>query len=260
MEVVTNKKNLVAIVTGASQGIGKYVAEHFLKKQFKVVAADINDSVKNKWWETNEFKTNLIFIKTDVSKEDDVKNMVKTCIDNFGSSINVLVNNAAIANPYQFDKTIEQLSYDEWNKYIAINLSSVFLCCKYIIPYMKFPTNGSIINISSTRSLMSEPNSEAYAATKGGVNSLTHALALSYGKDRIRVNCVAPGWIHTASDYELKEHDHDQHVIKRVGKVEDIAEMVDFLSDNEKSGFITGQTMFVDGGMTKKMIYTDIKF
>jgi NAD(P)-dependent dehydrogenase (short-subunit alcohol dehydrogenase family) len=211
METIKNK-NLVAIVTGASQGIGRAVAEHFLKKQFKVIAADINENPEVKWWENHDLKSNLLFIKTDVGDESDVKKMINLSVENFGDNINVLVNNAGISNPYQWGKTLEDLSYEEWNKYISTNLNSVFLCSKYAIPYMKSPINGSIINISSTRALMSEPNGEAYNTTKGGMISLTHAIAISYGKHKIRSNCIVPGWIHT-SKHVLNENDHAQHPI-----------------------------------------------
>lgn len=252
-----NKKILldkIAIITGASQGIGKSIALHFLKKSYKVVAADINLELRDKWWENKLYENNLLFVKTDVSSEDSVKNLFKLTIETFGNSIKVIVNNAAISNPHQFNKSIEELSLLEWNNYMAVNLTSIFLTTKYAVPHMKNLGGSSIINISSTRSIMSEPNCEAYASTKGGVNSLTHALAISLGKYKIRVNCVLPGWINSIES-ELKESDHEQHPICRVGNSQDISEIVDFLADDEKSGFITGQNFIVDGGMTVKMIY-----
>ncbi|MNI76721.1 3-oxoacyl-[acyl-carrier-protein] reductase FabG [compost metagenome] len=113
---------------------------------------------------------------------------------------------------------------------------------------------GSIINIASTRALMSEPNSEAYAASKGGIVSLSHALAVSLGQDHIRVNCISPGWIETG-DYEgLRSIDHEQHPAGRVGKPADIVKACLYLTDPEND-FVTGTEMIIDGGMTRKMIY-----
>jgi len=250
------KKKLLAIITGAAQGIGKSIAIEFIINNYNVAVADINEHVEDKWWEKEEYKFYVIFIKTDVSNEESVINMVSKSREAFGDDINVLVNNAAISNPYQYGKSLEELSYEEWNRYISVNLSSVFLCSKHVIPYMKEGRNGSIINIASTRALMSEPRCEAYAAAKGGVVSMTHSLAVSYGKYGIRANCVVPGWINS-SDYEPSISDHEQHVVGRVGKVEDVSEIVLFLADSKKSGFVTGQSFVIDGGMTVKMIYRD---
>jgi NAD(P)-dependent dehydrogenase (short-subunit alcohol dehydrogenase family) len=116
--------------------------------------------------------------------------------------------------------------------------------------------HGSIVTIASTRALMSEPGTEAYSASKGGLVALTHALAISLGPD-VRVNCVSPGWIQTANYDELRRQDHAQHPLGRVGKPEDIAQMVAFLLDDQCSGFITGANFIVDGGMTRKMIYEE---
>jgi NAD(P)-dependent dehydrogenase (short-subunit alcohol dehydrogenase family) len=115
---------------------------------------------------------------------------------------------------------------------------------------------GSIVTIASTRALMSEPNTESYSASKGGLLALTHALAISLGPD-IRVNCVSPGWIATSDYATLKRKDHAQHPAGRVGKPQDVAEVVAFLLDREKSGFVTGANFVVDGGMTRKMIYME---
>jgi len=115
-------------------------------------------------------------------------------------------------------------------------------------------TGGSIVNISSTRATMSEENSEAYAASKGGIVSLTHALASSFSKDHIQVNCISPGWIETQNYDNLRKIDHDQHPSKRVGKPEDIARACIYLT-NEENDFINGTEIIIDGGMTKKMVY-----
>ena len=148
-------------------------------------------------------------------------------------------------------KPIEELSVEMWNRILSVNLSSMF----YMVKFGKhlFSEQSAIVNIASTRALMSEPDGEAYGASKGGIAALTHALAISLGT-KTRVNCVSPGWIEV-NDYEnLSEADHAQHPAGKVGTAEDIAETVWFLL-SDKAGFITGQNIVVDGGMTKKMIY-----
>jgi len=115
---------------------------------------------------------------------------------------------------------------------------------------------GSIVTIASTRALMSEPDTESYSASKGGIIALTHALAVSLGPD-IRVNCVSPGWIETKKEGALRRKDHAQHPAGRVGTPRDIAEIVSWLLDQERSGFVTGANFVVDGGMTRKMIYVE---
>jgi len=145
---------------------------------------------------------------------------------------------------------------------VAVNLTGPFLCTKYAADELK-KTKGAIVNICSTRALQSEPNTEAYSATKGGLLAMTHALAMSLGPD-VRVNAVSPGWIDVsavkkkslAQQYSISSEDHAQHPAGRVGKAEDIANMIEFLLRPEND-FITGQNFVVDGGMTKKMIYVE---
>jgi NAD(P)-dependent dehydrogenase (short-subunit alcohol dehydrogenase family) len=127
----------------------------------------------------------------------------------------------------------------------------MFLMAKHAAPHLR-RTRGAIVNIASTRALQSEPDSEPYAASKGGVVALTHALALSLGP-RVRVNCVSPGWIDTRAA-KLSRADHAQHPVGRVGRPEDVAELVAFLL-SDAAGFATGQNYVLDGGMTRKMIY-----
>jgi NAD(P)-dependent dehydrogenase (short-subunit alcohol dehydrogenase family) len=159
-------------------------------------------------------------------------------------------------------KPLEELSTEEWNRVIATNLQSVYLVTRYLLPLM--PRGASIINIASTRALMSEPNTEAYSASKGGILALTHAMAISLAPRGIRVNAISPGWIETSNwkkrsirkEPLLRDIDHLQHPAGRVGKPEDIAYACLFLSSEEAS-FITGVNLVVDGGMTVKMIYAE---
>jgi NAD(P)-dependent dehydrogenase (short-subunit alcohol dehydrogenase family) len=250
-------KGKVVIVTGGAQGIGKGITEHFLGLGMKVVIADIDEEAGREALEKLNRPGELKFVRTDVSIETDAKNAVEKAVEYFGG-IYALINNAGIASPGKTPP--DELKLESWNRVIGVNLTGSFLMAKFAIPHLK-ESKGAIVNISSTRSIQSEPNTEAYAATKGGILALTHALAVSLG-GKVRVNCISPGWIDVGKlkksgarkKYELTQADHEQHPAGRVGKAEDIAEMAAFLI-SEKAGFITAQNFIVDGGMTKKMIY-----
>jgi NAD(P)-dependent dehydrogenase (short-subunit alcohol dehydrogenase family) len=247
------KRNI--IVTGGAQGIGKVISNELIKNGFAVSVFEIDQEA------IEEFKSetdnhDIAFFKTDVSNEESVKASIKNSIKKFGN-ISGLINNAAI----QIDKPVNELSLNEWNRVIGTNLTGAFLCVKHACDDLK-KSKGCIINISSTRAFQSEPNTEAYSASKGGILALTHSLAISLGPE-IRVNCISPGWIDVsgikknsiAHQIKLTEADHLQHPAGRVGKAEDISNLVLFLL-NKENDFITGQNFIVDGGMTKKMIYT----
>lgn len=161
--------------------------------------------------------------------------------------LDLLVNNAGIAGAHS--GPLAELSLEAWRRVLDSHLTGAFPMTRAAIPLLR--EGGSVVNIASTRAFMSEPDGEAYAAAKGGIVALTHALALSLGP-RVRVNAVAPGWISGASD--LREIDHAHHPAGRVGRPEDIAEAVLHLAT---AGFVTGQVLTVDGGMTRKMIYAD---
>jgi NAD(P)-dependent dehydrogenase (short-subunit alcohol dehydrogenase family) len=192
---------------------------------------------------------------TDVSQEAAVQQLMAQTLEHFGR-IDALVNNAGIG----ITKSITDLSLNEWNQVIGVNLTGTFLCAKYAAPHLA-KHQGSIVNIASTRAFMSEANTEAYAASKGGIVALTHALAISLGP-AVRVNCISPGWIETG-DYQKQgsrkpvhhsDADNSQHPVGKVGTPKNIVTMIEYLV-SEKSEFITGQNFVIDGGMTKKMIY-----
>jgi NAD(P)-dependent dehydrogenase (short-subunit alcohol dehydrogenase family) len=242
------------IVTGGAQGIGKTTTLELIKKGYSVSVFEIDKEA------IEEFKTeinskDIAFFKTDVADEEGVKHSVRDAASKFGN-ISGLVNNAAI----HANKPVTELTLDEWNRVIGVNLTGAFLCSKHASTYLK-KSHGSIINLCSTRAFQSEPNTEAYSASKGGILALTHALAMSLGPE-IRVNCISPGWIDVSGikkkaktkQYSLTTEDHTQHPAGRVGKAEDIANMVLFLLNPENS-FITGQNFIIDGGMSRKMIY-----
>ncbi|MCD7060435.1 SDR family oxidoreductase [Pelagibacterium xiamenense] len=161
--------------------------------------------------------------------------------------VDLLVNNAGIAAPE--NAAITALAPSDWRRVIDSHLTGAFLMTREAVPRME--KGASIVNMASTRAFMSEPHTEAYAAAKGGMVAFTHALAMSLGPD-IRVNAIAPGWI--SKDDDLREIDHAQHPAGRVGKPEDIAQAVMYLAD---AGFVTGEVLTVDGGMTRKMIYAE---
>ena len=242
-----------AIVTGGAQGIGYAICKALLTDGYRVLIADVNAAKMQEAVKSLSVIGEVHGVKTDVSSEEDVMKMVKATKHFAG--LNLLVNNAALADPET--GKLHELSLARWNKAIAVNLTGTFLCSKHAIPLLK-ESKGSIVNVSSTRSLMSEPDTEAYAACKGGVDALTHAMAISNGP-HIRVNNIRPGWINTKEGKskldDPKDIGNTQHPVGRVGKPEDIGELVVFLA-SEKSGFITGQSFTCDGGMTKKMAYT----
>jgi NAD(P)-dependent dehydrogenase (short-subunit alcohol dehydrogenase family) len=243
-----DRKNV--IVTGGAQGIGKGICKFLIESGYTVTAIDVDAEALNEL--LDEIKT-IEIVCGDVSDEKDIQRIV-SCFEN--SELHGIVNNAAIG----MNKKVSDLSREEWDRVLAVNLTGPFLMAKYAYQYLK-KTNGAIVNIASTRAFMSEPCTEAYSATKGGIVSLTHALAISFAPE-VRVNCISPGWIEVG-DYKKKsevqkvlhtEADKMQHPVGRVGVPNDIAAMVEYLL-SDKSSFITGQNFVIDGGMTKKMIY-----
>jgi NAD(P)-dependent dehydrogenase (short-subunit alcohol dehydrogenase family) len=245
--------NKVVIVTGASNGIGRGIARTYAQKGANVVLADIDEETGMKI--TSEIIENggsAIFVKTDVRKEEDIQKLIDTTESNY-KTIDIVINNAGkgmFKSPYD-------LTLEEWDDVINTNLRSVFLCSREAAKVMRRnKAGGAIVNIASTRAFMSEPSSEAYAATKGGIVSLTHALAASFSEDRITVNAISPGWIETGDYSQLRMVDHDQHFSKRVGKPEDVARACLYLT-SETNNFVTGTNLTIDGGMTRKMIYEE---
>lgn len=252
----------LAIITGGAQGIGRATALHFLRMNWRVAIID-RDAEATEEFAHSCGNEDLLGITGDTGVEDSVLHAFEKIQQwqstaGHRSGADLLVNNAGIANAHS--GPIENLSLENWNRWIDSHLTSAFLCTRSAVPMLR-ERNGSIVNIASTRALQSEPHSEAYAAAKGALVSLTHALAISLGPD-IRVNAICPGWIETGNlqkasacrPIQHSEADRNQHPVGRVGVADDIAGMIAFLA-GPHSGFITGQSFVVDGGMTRKMIY-----
>ncbi|MBO0930590.1 SDR family oxidoreductase [Fibrella aquatilis] len=243
------------IITGAGQGIGRATAEFLLNHDYAVSIWENNpDALAEVQTELAAALPDAQFLRCDVSDEKSVKKAVSDTVKHFGR-IDALINNAAVMQ----EKSLDELTFAEWNEAIGVNLSGAFLCAKYAVPHLR-ENRGTIISLCSTRAFQSEPDTFGYSASKGGIFALTHSLAMSLGPD-VRANCISPGWIDVSGlktghpDAEkLSTADHSQHPAGRVGRPADIARMILFLLD-DANDFITGQNFIIDGGMTRKMIY-----
>ncbi len=249
----------VVVVTGGAQGIGKAITESLLHRGDAVVIADRDREAGEECLAEWGRPPRLLFLPTDVAEEASVVACLAGAMRHF-SRLDGLINNAGIAEPGA--TPIEETSLEQWQRMLATNLTGCFLMVKHAAPFLR-KSRGAVVNIASTRALQSEAHTEAYSAAKGGLLSLTHALAVSLGPE-IRVNCVSPGWIDVRpwKKKALRQGepprpiDHAQHPAGRVGIPEDVAAMVSFLLSPE-ARFITGQNFIVDGGMTRKMCYAE---
>lgn len=254
----------LAIITGGAQGIGLATVELLLNDGWRVAALDRDPEAVAELDEAYP-QAPLLAMAVDVSDELQVKeafqHLLSWQLENEQSTgVDLLVNNAGLADP--ICGPIEELALEDWRLWQESHLTGAFLCTRAAVPGLR-QRRGAIVNIASTRALQSEPHCESYAAAKGGLLSMTHALAVSLGPD-IRVNAICPGWIETGpwqkagrrQEPDHRDIDRNQHPAGRVGEPADVAATVAFFA-SDKAGFITGQHISVDGGMTRKMIYAD---
>jgi NAD(P)-dependent dehydrogenase (short-subunit alcohol dehydrogenase family) len=238
----------VALVTGGANGIGRAICKHLLGAGWRIGVVDLPDSGVARRFPAGARK--VVLIEGDVREEETAPRAVAALTKRFGR-LDALVSNAGI----MIRKPLRALTLAEWHRVLDTNLTATFLLARAAEKALR-NAGGAIVTVASTRAKMSEPNTESYSASKGGVVALTHSLAVSLGPD-VRVNCVSPGWIETKDYAALRHKDHTQHPAGRVGKPQDVAELVAWLLDGQRSGFVTGANFVIDGGMTRKMIYEE---
>jgi NAD(P)-dependent dehydrogenase (short-subunit alcohol dehydrogenase family) len=240
----------VVIVTGAAGGIGSHLAKAYAETGAKVVLTD-KEQPEGRLLAEQIVKAGgtASFIAADLRRPEQIDELFRN-VEHEHGTVDILINNAGFGvwkSPYE-------LSVEEWDDVLSVNLRGAFLCAREAAKRMKVSGGGRIVNIASTRAAMSESFGEAYAASKGGLVALTHALAISLGPGNITVNCISPGWIETGDYGKLRPVDHEQHPAGRVGHPGDVVSACMYLTSPD-NGFVTGTNLTVDGGMTRKMIY-----
>ncbi len=245
-----------ALITGGAQGIGRGIVERLTADGWRVALFDLDDEAVA---EMQARDSSLLALTVDVADEAGVQEgfaRIRDWLD--GAGLDLLVSNAGIADPQ--NGPIEELSLGDWQRMLDSHVTGAFLTVRAAVPLLR-AARGSIILMSSTRALQSEAGTESYAASKGALLALSHALAVSLGP-KVRVNSILPGWIETAT-YQKRENriephhskaEKAQHPVGRVGDPQDIAGLVAYLA-SDRAGFITGQRFVVDGGISARMIY-----
>lgn len=258
-EVLMNRKleGKVAIVTGAGTGIGAAVSRALTAEGAAVVLFGPDMGNLEKVRSEIAGDAEALAVGGDVSVATDVENLMNRASQEFGG-INILFNNAAV----MLNKTVVELSEEEWDRVIAVNLKGVFLGCKYAIPYMQEQDGGSIINCGSPHAFATQPKIAPYAAAKGGMLALTRQVAMDFARDGVRVNCVVPGTIDTPMLWNSQQLSEDseadrrewaeKHPLGRLGTPEDVARAVLWLASDDSS-FTTGSVLSVDGGLLAQL-------
>lgn len=239
-----------AVITGGAGGIGRAVAERFLKEGASVLIGDLADAP--------DVPEGADYRQTDVSSGASVKALMADAGKRFGGRLDILVTCAGI----EIEKTIEDTTEEEWDRSINVNLKGTFLASKFAVPLMRAAGGGSIVTFGSYDGFIADPNLAAYCASKGGVHALTRAMACDYGPEGIRCNAVCPGYIETpmlqsffgsAGDIDtLKEEVRRVHPIRRWGQPSDVANLVLWLASDE-AGYASGQLWVLDGGLTAQV-------
>lgn len=240
------------LITGGAQGLGKGMVAHFASRGWRVGFVDCDEQAGQ---ETTAEFPGARFFPGDVTESELAERVVAECAVSLGG-LDALINNAGVSS----FEPMPEMTVERFRRVIEVNLIAYYAWARAAAELLR-ASRGAIVNIASTRAIQSEPHGEAYAASKGGVVALTHALAASLGP-QIRVNAISPGWIEVgpwqkSANRRTPDHsdaDCQQHLVGRVGSVDDVAQMAEFLC-SERSGFVTGQNHVVDGGMTRKMIY-----
>ncbi len=252
-------KGKVGVVTGGASGIGRSTAIALAQEGAMVLVSDIQEErAQQVVTEIVDRGGLAVSCSADVTKKADCEKIARTAVENFGA-IHFLCNSAGL----QTYGTVETTSEDTWDQTLGVNLKGIFLVSKFCIPEIKKQGSGAVVNITSVQGLQCQPNVSAYAASKGGVIALTRSMALDYASHNIRVNCICPGSIdtpllrygaaqHGKLDEVLQEWGR-HHPIGRIGKPEEIAKTVLFLFSDD-AGFILGQPIIVDGGLTSKVL------
>ncbi len=244
-------ENRICVITGATNGIGKCIAEMFLENGALVAFIDIDYERAGKL--TSRFPCNTMFFHGDIAEESILCKFAGEVIRRF-EKVDYLINNACLSRK----GILSGCSYEDFNYVLRVGVTAPYMLSKLFLPV--FSKEASIVNISSTRAFQSQADTESYTAAKGGITALTHALSVSLS-GRVRVNSISPGWIDTKVNYvqddlffDHAEQDKKQHPVGRVGITQDIANMAMYLC-SEKAGFITGENITIDGGMSRQMIY-----
>jgi len=254
-------KDKIAIVTGGSSGIGRVTAELFSREGATVLIADVDlkhgQVVES---QLREAGREAVFVSTDISIEEDVTRMIAIAVRRYGL-VDILVNSAGLA----ISGNALEISEEDWNHCLEVNLKGAWLCSKHSIPHMT-GTGGSIINIASTHPLRPQPNFFPYAVAKGGMLAMTGSMAVDFGPKRVRVNSICPGFIDTPMNSEALSKLRESperfekflavHPLRRLGEAQDVANACLFLASDE-SRFITGAVLVVDGGRTGYANYID---